>query len=85
MKVKMRGKKSDKIHVTVTELLKNSLLVMKSSGVLVPTDAVGSDSFWQLTWLHVKNIAPNMQTEVFPENELAPVPDANSLVPSVGS
>ncbi|GJU07381.1 ARF guanine-nucleotide exchange factor GNOM-like protein [Tanacetum coccineum] len=85
MKVKMRGKKSDKIHDTVTELLKNNLLVMKSSGILVPTDAVGSDSFWQLTWLNVKNIAPNLQTEVFPENELAPVPDANSLVPSGGS
>nr|XP_043634837.1 ARF guanine-nucleotide exchange factor GNOM-like [Erigeron canadensis] len=70
MKVKFRGKKSDKIHETVTELLKNILLVMKSSGILVPTDAVGSDSFWQLTWLHVKNIAPNLQTEVFPENKL---------------
>ncbi|KAI3704742.1 hypothetical protein L1987_74969 [Smallanthus sonchifolius] len=66
-KVKIRGKKSDKIQETVMELLKNNVLVMKSGGILVPTDAVGSDSFWQLTWLHVKNIAPNLQTEVFPE------------------
>ncbi|XP_071735086.1 ARF guanine-nucleotide exchange factor GNOM-like [Rutidosis leptorrhynchoides] len=80
MKVKFRGKKSDKIHETVSELLKNILLVMKTSGILVPTDAVGSDSFWQLTWLHVKNIAPNLQTEVFSENEVEQsVPNANSL------
>ncbi|KAL8240710.1 hypothetical protein R6Q59_014065 [Mikania micrantha] len=69
IKVKIRGKKSEKIHETVTELLKNSLLVMKSGGILVPSDDVGSDSFWQLTWLHVKNIAPNLRTEVFPDDE----------------
>ncbi|KAI3722422.1 hypothetical protein L2E82_33460 [Cichorium intybus] len=66
MKVKIRGKTSDKVHEIVMELLKESLLVMKGSGVLVPSDSVGSDSFWQLTWLHVKNISPNLQSEVFP-------------------
>ncbi|KAF5799791.1 putative Sec7 domain, guanine nucleotide exchange factor, Sec7 domain superfamily [Helianthus annuus] len=86
MMVKIRGKKSDKIHETVTELLKNSLLVMKSSGILVPSDAVGSDSFWQLTWLHVKNIAPNLRTEVFPDNETEhPVRDTSVSVSSGGS
>ncbi|KAK1440800.1 hypothetical protein QVD17_06632 [Tagetes erecta] len=86
MSVKIRGKKSDKIHETVMELLKNNLLVMKSSGILVPTDAVGSDSFWQLTWLHVKNITPNLQTEVFPDNENEqPVQDSSLLVSSGGS
>ncbi|KAI3808657.1 hypothetical protein L1987_24614 [Smallanthus sonchifolius] len=85
-KVKIRGKNSDKIQDTVMELLKNSLLVMKSGGILVPTDAVGSDSFWQLTWLHVKNIAPNLQTEVFPDNENEqPVHDASLSVSSGGS
>ncbi|KAL7613857.1 hypothetical protein Lser_V15G07650 [Lactuca serriola] len=66
MKVKIRGKTSDKIHEIVMELLKESLVVMKGNGILVESDSVGSDSFWQLTWLHVKNIAPNLQAEIFP-------------------
>lgn len=70
MKVKFRGKRSEKIHELVPELLKNTLLVMKSSGILVPADAVTADSFWQLTWLHVKNIAPSLQLEVFSSDEL---------------
>lgn len=70
MKVKLRGKRSDKIHELVPELLKNTLFVMKAKGVLVQNDSVGGDSFWQLTWLHVKNITPSLQSEVFPSHEL---------------
>ncbi|KAL0350856.1 UNVERIFIED_CONTAM: ARF guanine-nucleotide exchange factor GNL1 [Sesamum radiatum] len=89
MKMRFRGKRSEKIHELVPELLKNTLLVMKTSGILVPSDPVGGDSFWQLTWLHVKNIAPSLQLEVFPSEELeklqekhgkagcSPLPDGN--------
>ncbi|KAL8136998.1 hypothetical protein V2J09_002999 [Rumex salicifolius] len=66
MKVKIRGKRSDKLQELVPELLKNSLVVMKTSGVLVQRSALGGDSLWELTWLHVKNIAPSLQAEVFP-------------------
>ncbi|XP_047314747.1 ARF guanine-nucleotide exchange factor GNOM-like [Impatiens glandulifera] len=66
MKMKFRGKRSEKIHELVPELLKNILLVMKAGGMLAPID----DSFWELTWLHVKNIAPKLQEEVFPAKEL---------------
>ncbi|PIN03359.1 Pattern-formation protein/guanine nucleotide exchange factor [Handroanthus impetiginosus] len=93
MKIRFRGKRSEKIHELVPELLKNKLLVMKTSGILVPSDPVGGDSFWQLTWLHVKNISPSLQLEVFPSEELeklqekqaksgcSPLPDGNVLVP----
>lgn len=70
MSTKFRGKRSEKIHELVPELLKNTLLVMKTTGVLLPGDDIGSDSFWQLTWLHVKKISPSLQSEVFPQEEL---------------
>lgn len=70
MKVKFRGKQSEKIHELIPELLKNTLLVMKTSGILVPGNDNGEDSFWQLTWLHVKDIAPSLQLEIFPSDEL---------------
>ncbi|TYG52294.1 hypothetical protein ES288_D09G015000v1 [Gossypium darwinii] len=70
VKVKFRGKRSEKIHELVPELLKNTLLVMKTTGILVPSDDLGGESFWQLTWLHVKNIVPSLQSEVFSEQEL---------------
>lgn len=93
MKMRFRGKRSEKIHELVPELLKNTLLVMKTNGILVPCDPVGGDSFWQLTWLHVNNIAPSLQLEVFPSEELeklkenhakascSPLPDGSVLVP----
>ncbi|KAL3813403.1 hypothetical protein ACJIZ3_014671 [Penstemon smallii] len=92
MKMRFRGKKSEKIHELVPELLKNTLLVMKTSGILVPSDPIGGDSFWQLTWLHVNNIAPSLQLEVFSSEELekmeeknakagcSPLPDGSVLV-----
>ncbi|XVE68186.1 hypothetical protein DITRI_Ditri09bG0048700 [Diplodiscus trichospermus] len=70
MKAKFRGKRSEKIHELVPELLKNTLLVMKTTGILMPSDEIGGDSFWQLTWLHVKKIVPSLQSEVFSEQEL---------------
>ncbi|KAL1189627.1 ARF guanine-nucleotide exchange factor GNL1 [Cardamine amara subsp. amara] len=70
MSTKFRGKRSEKIHELIPELLKNTLLVMKTTGVLLPGDDIGSDSFWQLTWLHVKKISPTLQSEVFPQEEL---------------
>ncbi|CAL5399419.1 unnamed protein product [Camellia sinensis] len=70
MKVKVRGKKSEKLLELVPELLKNTLLVMKRKGVLVQRSALGGDSLWELTWLHVSNIAPALQSEVFPDQDL---------------
>lgn len=93
MKMRFRGKPSEKVHELVPELLKNTLLVMKTSGILVPCDPVGGDSFWQLTWLHVNNIAPSLQLEVFSSDELdklkekhakascSPLPEGTVLVP----
>ncbi|XP_071913136.1 ARF guanine-nucleotide exchange factor GNOM-like [Coffea arabica] len=90
MKVKFRGKRSEKIHELVPELLKNTLLIMKSSGLLVPSE---EDNFWQLTWSSVKNLAPSLQLEVFSSDELeqlqqktqtngcSPIQDGNVVVP----
>uniref|UniRef100_A0A7N1A1Q1 SEC7 domain-containing protein n=1 Tax=Kalanchoe fedtschenkoi TaxID=63787 RepID=A0A7N1A1Q1_KALFE len=66
-KVKVRGKRSEKLQELVTELLKNNLVTMKTKGILAPRSALGGDSLWELTWLHVHNIAPSLQSEVFPE------------------
>ncbi|KAF3433665.1 hypothetical protein FNV43_RR24768 [Rhamnella rubrinervis] len=70
MKVKVRGKKSEKLQELVPELLKDTLLVMRTRGVLVQRSALGGDSLWELTWLHVNNIAPSLQNEVFPDQDL---------------
>ncbi|KAL5723576.1 hypothetical protein ACHQM5_006960 [Ranunculus cassubicifolius] len=68
MKGKVRGKKSEKLGELVPELLKNMLMVMRTGGVLAQRSALGGDSLWELTWLHVNNIVPGLQGEVFPEN-----------------
>lgn len=93
MKLKLRGKRSEKIQELIPELLKNNLLVMKTTGILLPTDDIGGDSFWQLTWLHVKKISPSLQSEIFPDDELeqmkakliktagAPAPEESVVVP----
>ncbi|KAJ8760922.1 hypothetical protein K2173_021960 [Erythroxylum novogranatense] len=67
MKVKVRGKKNEKLQEVVRELLKNTLLIMKNKGILVQRSALGGDSLWELTWLHVNNIVPSLQSEVFPD------------------
>lgn len=94
MKVKFRGKRSEKVHELVPELLKNTLLIMKSTGILVPTDAAnGNDNIWQLTWSKINDIAPHLQAEVFPSDELeqlkqqhsetglSPIQDGRVLIP----
>lgn len=70
MTMQFRGRQSEKIHELGLELLKNMLLVMKSSGVLLHDGSTGADSLWELTWLYVKNIDASLQSEVFPRNEL---------------
>ncbi|CAK8533037.1 unnamed protein product [Lathyrus sativus] len=69
MKVKVRGKRSEKLQETVPDLLKNSLLSMKMRGILAQRSALGGDSLWELTWLHVNNISLSLQLEVFPERD----------------
>ncbi|KAK4371057.1 hypothetical protein RND71_010532 [Anisodus tanguticus] len=69
MKVKVRGKKSEKLQELVPELLKKTLAVMKSKGVLAKMSALGGDSLWELTWLHVNYIVPSLQSEIFPDND----------------
>ncbi|KAG6534119.1 ARF guanine-nucleotide exchange factor GNOM-like [Zingiber officinale] len=68
-KVKMRGKRSDKLQELIPELLKNILIAMKSKGILAKRSTIGGDSLWDLTWFHVNNIAPSLQGEVFPGEE----------------
>ncbi|XP_077214275.1 ARF guanine-nucleotide exchange factor GNOM-like [Tasmannia lanceolata] len=68
IKARVRGKRSEKLQELIPELLKNTLLVMKTK-VLVQRSTLGGDSLWELTWLHVNNIAPSLQSEVFPDQE----------------
>ncbi|CAL0301460.1 unnamed protein product [Lupinus luteus] len=71
MKVKVRGRRSEKLQELVPELLKNTLLVLKSGGILEQSSGSDGNSLWELTWLHVKNIAPSLESEVFPEQDTA--------------
>ncbi|KMZ60859.1 SEC7-like guanine nucleotide exchange family protein [Zostera marina] len=70
MNVKFRGK-SEKLHELIPDLLQNILVVMKARGILVQRSAICGDSLWELTWLHVNNIAPSLKSEVFPGDEYA--------------
>ncbi|XP_019455801.1 PREDICTED: ARF guanine-nucleotide exchange factor GNOM-like isoform X1 [Lupinus angustifolius] len=69
MKLKVRGRRSEKIQELVPELLKNTLLVMRAGGILVRSNSVDGNSLWELTWQHINNIAPSLQSEVFPEQD----------------
>jgi brefeldin A-resistance guanine nucleotide exchange factor 1 len=62
VKAKVRGRKTEKLQFLVPELLKNTLVVMKSRGILVE-----NSDLWELTWLHMKNIVPSLQSEVLQE------------------
>ncbi|KAL6130430.1 hypothetical protein ACLB2K_068809 [Fragaria x ananassa] len=64
MKVKVGGRKSEKLQDEVPELLKNTLLVMHLRGVLVQKSGSDEDGLWEQTWLHVNKIAPSLQAEV---------------------
>jgi golgi-specific brefeldin A-resistance guanine nucleotide exchange factor 1 len=68
MKVKVRGRRTEKLKEAIPELVKNILMVMKASGVLSKTGA-SENSFWEATWLQVNKIAPSLQSEFFPDNE----------------
>ncbi|KAK4741398.1 hypothetical protein SAY87_024986 [Trapa incisa] len=70
MKVKLRGKKSEKLQEFVPELLKNSLLIMKARGILSPKVSTSEDGLWEVTWANVNNIDPSLQSEIFTEREL---------------
>ncbi|WOL08915.1 ARF guanine-nucleotide exchange factor GNOM [Canna indica] len=70
MKTKVRGRKSDKLQELIPELLKNILFVMKSKGILAKRGTIDGDNLWELTWLHVNNIAPSLQSEVFTVQEM---------------
>jgi brefeldin A-resistance guanine nucleotide exchange factor 1 len=68
MKVKLRGRKLEKLQEAIPELIKNVLMVMKASGILSKTKT-GENSLWEATWLQVNNISPVLQSEVFPDND----------------
>jgi brefeldin A-resistance guanine nucleotide exchange factor 1 len=69
MKVKLRGRRTEKLHEAIPELLKNILLVMKANGILSKSSAGGANTLWEATWLQVNKITPSLQSEVFPDNE----------------
>ncbi|KAL5717592.1 hypothetical protein ACHQM5_010574 [Ranunculus cassubicifolius] len=67
IKAKIRGKRSEKLRELIPELLKNTLLVLRTSGVLVQNTSGGGNNLWESTWLHVKDIAPALKSDVFPD------------------
>ncbi|KAG6492473.1 ARF guanine-nucleotide exchange factor GNOM-like [Zingiber officinale] len=70
MKVKVRGRKSEKLQELIPELLKNILLIMKSKGILSERSTTDEDNLWELAWLHINNIAPLLQSELLPVQEM---------------
>ncbi|KAL7132787.1 hypothetical protein ABFS83_12G097400 [Erythranthe nasuta] len=71
--MKLKVKRGEKLLELIPELLKNTLLVMKTKGVLVPTSTLGGDNVWEQTWLHVNKIFPSLQSEVFPNHDSEPL------------
>jgi brefeldin A-resistance guanine nucleotide exchange factor 1 len=69
IKIKVRGKRSDKLQEVIPDLLKNILLVMKNKGILAKRSTIGGDSLWELTWLHANNISTSLLPEVFPSQD----------------
>ncbi|CAD6206109.1 unnamed protein product [Miscanthus lutarioriparius] len=69
IKIKVRGKRSDKLQEVIPDLLKNILLVMKNKGILAKRSTIGGDSLWELTWLHANNISTSLLADVFPSQE----------------
>ncbi|KAF2944498.1 ARF guanine-nucleotide exchange factor GNOM [Oryza sativa Japonica Group] len=69
MKVKVRGRRTEKLQEVIPELLKNILLVLKANRVLSKTSTSEENSLWEATWLQVNKIAPSLQPEVFPDSE----------------
>ncbi|KAJ4762470.1 SEC7-like guanine nucleotide exchange family protein [Rhynchospora pubera] len=63
VKIKLRGRRMEKLHEAIPELLKNILLVMKVSGTL----SRDNKGLWDATCKIVNNIAPSLLLEVFPE------------------
>uniref|UniRef100_A0A7N0V2E3 SEC7 domain-containing protein n=1 Tax=Kalanchoe fedtschenkoi TaxID=63787 RepID=A0A7N0V2E3_KALFE len=82
MKAKFRGRRSDNVHQVVPELLKNTLLIMKAKGILVPNDAAANgkdDDLWRLTWSHVNNISPSLQLAIFSSQELEQLQSSDDI------
>ncbi|KAI3452871.1 hypothetical protein Pfo_009534 [Paulownia fortunei] len=72
--MKLKVKRSEKLQELVPELLKNTLLVMKTKGMLVPTSTtLGGDNVWEQTWLHVNKSFPSLQSEVFANQDSVPL------------
>ncbi|CAM0952963.1 unnamed protein product [Alopecurus aequalis] len=69
MRVKLRGRRTEKLHEAIPELLKNILMVMKANGILSNTGAGGENTLWEATWLQVSKVAPSLQLELFPQDE----------------
>lgn len=63
VKVKLRGRRMEKLHEAIPELLKNTLLVMKASGAL----SKDNKGLWDATCKIVNNVAPSLLLEIFPE------------------
>jgi golgi-specific brefeldin A-resistance guanine nucleotide exchange factor 1 len=63
VKIKLRGRRMEKLQEAVPELLKNTLLVMKASGALSRDDK----GLWDATCKIVNNIAPSLLLEIFPK------------------
>ncbi|KAJ3675642.1 hypothetical protein LUZ60_004684 [Juncus effusus] len=65
LKVKLRGRRMEKLQEAIPELLKNMLLVMKASGALVNE----RNDLWDKTFGLANNIAPALILEVFPKED----------------
>lgn len=66
------------------ENLKNVLLFMESSGVLVPPAADATKKeLWDETWKRVDRFLPDLQAEIAPQEE--PKPESNVSTQNVAS
>ncbi|KAL6262377.1 hypothetical protein P5V15_007466 [Pogonomyrmex californicus] len=79
----MHADNSENLFEAIPESLKNMLLVMSSTNVLVP-----SSNLWAPTWRAIDAFLPNLRTELFPKPPVAVLsppqsPPQQSLQPQV--
>ncbi|KAI9724141.1 MAG: hypothetical protein M1812_000860 [Candelaria pacifica] len=79
----MNSGQGDNLEEAVPESLKNILLVMSSSGYLVPPSQ-GSDggTLWVETWKRLDRFLPNLMPEVFPGEAAKPASATPAAPPS---
>lgn len=70
----MNSGQGDSLEEAVRENLKNVILFMSSSNILVPpSEDASKEKFWDETWSRVDRFLPDLRSDIMPPTEESPV------------